>query len=145
MLRSTLRARFLAAVVIGVAGASAVVLASRADAWFTAAAAGLVTVTLVMGLNSKPMQLAFVVGHGEAHQVIFRFNKFCGNLSLAVDGEPVVRKLPVFHTKLTSTYQIVVDGHDVRIEKKHALFLGGFRAQLVRAYIDDVLVAQGVA
>ncbi|THE08176.1 hypothetical protein E1I21_04160 [Microbacterium oleivorans] len=35
--------------------------------------------------------------------------------------------------------------HSVRIEKHRTVFFAGFRPQPVYAFIDDVLVAQGVA
>ena len=37
------------------------------------------------------MVLAFMVGQRERHRVVFRFDKFWGNLSITVDGRPVVR------------------------------------------------------
>lgn len=94
------------------------------------------------------MELEFEVGHREKHHVAFSFNKFWGNLAISVDGSPVVRDLRVYSITLTKSYSFRVganEAHDVRIEKDRALLLAGARRQPVRAYVDDVLTAEGVA
>lgn len=108
----------------------------------------LATALLVGWLMSRPMELALDVGHQEKHRVVFRFDKFWGNLSITVDGSPVVRDLRMFSVKLTKTYQFAVgtfELHRVRIEKDRSLVLAGLRAQRVRAYVDDVLSAESNA
>lgn len=72
------------------------------------------------------MQLEFVVGQHEKDQVVFRFDKFWGNLSVTVDGRPAVRDLRMFSVKLTKTYRIMVgdpEVHEVRIERTAPSFL----------------------
>jgi Pyruvate/2-oxoacid:ferredoxin oxidoreductase gamma subunit len=49
---------------------------------------------------------------------------------------------------LTKIYELTIGDHEiheVRIEKDRALVLAGARRQLIRAYVDDVLTAEGVA
>lgn len=90
----------------------------------------------------------FSAGPEGAHPVVFRFNKFWGNLSITVHGRPVVRDLRMFSVKLTKTYTFPVgdtDQHVVRIDKDRAVFLAGARPQPVRAYVNDALVAEGSA
>jgi hypothetical protein len=111
-------------------------------------AALLVLVGLVAAVRSRPMQLTFGVGHREQHAVVFSFDKFWGTLSVRVDGSPVVRDLRMFSVHLTKSYRFTVGAaevHDVRIEKDRALVLAGVRPQPVRAYVDDMLVVEGVA
>lgn len=94
------------------------------------------------------MRLEFDVGHQEKHGVVFSFNKFWGNLSITVDGSPAVRDLRTFSVSLTKTSRLTIGDqeiHKVRIEKDRALLLAGARRQPVRAYVDDVLVAEGAA
>lgn len=110
--------------------------------WESAFFAALVAIAIFMGLRTRPLELAFHVGQREQHRVVFRFNKFWGNLSITVDGDPVVRDLRMFSVKLMKTYRFSVGAaevHDVRIEKDRKLLLAGGRAQPVRAYVDDEL------
>ena len=94
------------------------------------------------------MELAFNLGREEQHRVVFRFNKFWGNLSITVDDSPVVRDLRMVSVKLTKTYRFSVgtaELHEVRIEKDRKMLVAGGRSQAVRAYVDDILTAEGVA
>jgi len=80
--------------------------------------------------------------------VVFRFDTFWGNLSITVDGRPVVQDLRLFSVELMKTYRFSVGAeelHEVRIEKDRHALLAGARPQPVRAYVDDVLTAEGVA
>ena len=148
VLRGVSTKRLVAGIVIGLAGIAVLALAVANRRWFDAFIVCVVTVALVLGLRSKPVELAFEVGQHEQHQVMFSFNKFWGNLSITVDGEPAVRDLRMFSLKLRKTYRLSVGSHevhDVRIEKDRTLLLAGARAQPVRAYVDDVLTAESVA
>ena len=145
---STSRPRLAVGVVLMVAGLASVVLALLNRSWVAAAFAAAVVAALVFGVRRPPMELALDVGNGERHHVVFRFDKFWGTLSITVDGRPVVRDLRVFSIKLTKTYRFsvgTVELHEVRIEKDRPLIGAGARSQPVRAYVDDVLAATGVA
>jgi hypothetical protein len=94
------------------------------------------------------MHLSFVVGTEEQHTVVFTFNKFWGNLSITVDGVSVANTVQFMSFNLVSSWDFVVgvtEQHAVRIEKHRALAFAGFRPQPVYAFVDGVLVAQGVA
>jgi len=94
------------------------------------------------------MQLEFDVGVGERHRVVFSFNKAIGNLSITVDGTPVVGDFRFASVSTVKTYEFVVgdrEKHTVRIDKHRATLFAGFRPQPVYAYVDGVLVAEGVA
>ncbi len=89
-----------------------------------------------------------MVGDHERHAVEFQFNKFWGNLSIKVDDHVVVRDIRFMSFKLKKIYEFPVgeqELHVVRIEKTRALAFAGFRAQPVRGFVDDNLVAEGVA
>jgi hypothetical protein len=135
-------------VALGVVGAALLAGAIATRRWDLGTAALIVAVGLVAALRSRPMRLAFEVGHQEKHSVVFTFDKFWGGLSVKVDGVPVVRDLRMFSVDLTKSYRFTVgtsEIHDVHIEKDRSRFLAGARAQPVRAYVDDLLVAEGVA
>jgi hypothetical protein len=92
--------------------------------------------------------MSFEVGDTERHQVTFSFNKFWGNLSITVDGVNVVRTVRLGSLDLVKRYDFVVgtnERHHVRIEKHRERVLAGFRPQPVYAYVDDQLVAEGIA
>jgi hypothetical protein len=92
--------------------------------------------------------MTFEVGVTERHQVTFSFNKFWGNLSITVDGTPVVRTLRLASVGLVKRYDFVVgtnEQHHVRIEKHRERLFAGFRPQPVYAYVDDQPAAQAVA
>jgi hypothetical protein len=92
--------------------------------------------------------LTFDVGVQERHTVQFSFDKFWGGLSIKVDGYDVVRTVRFASVDLIKRYNIVVgvrEQHHVVIEHHRKLLFGGFRPQPVLAYVDGVLVAQGVA
>ncbi|GAA2548082.1 hypothetical protein GCM10010435_16790 [Winogradskya consettensis] len=94
------------------------------------------------------MQMVFDVGSDERHQVRFTFNKFWGNLSIEVDGVNVVKTLRVASVTLVKSYDFVVglqEQHHIHIEKHRKQLFAGFRPQLVYAYVDGQLVAQGTA
>lgn len=94
------------------------------------------------------MQLTFDVGSAERHQVLFAFDKTWGRLTITVDGVSVVDEVRLASLSLTKVYEFTVgtnEQHVVRIEKKRALFLAGFRPQPVTAYVDGVAVAHGTA
>lgn len=92
--------------------------------------------------------MSFEVGVTERHQVVFSFNKFWGNLSITVDDASIVRTVRLASLELVKRYEFVVGTHEqhhVRIEKHRERLFAGFRPQPVYAYVDDHLVAQGVA
>jgi len=124
-------------------------LAVAAGRWvYAAVVVILVLVSVILRRRSKPVQLIFEVGQHELHQVVFRFDKFWGTLSVTVDGRPVKRDLRMFSVTLTKTYHFKVgdrEVHDVRIEKDRELVLAGARPQPIRAYVDNVIVAEAVA
>lgn len=94
------------------------------------------------------MLLTFDVGVTERHRVEFSFNKFWGNLSIKVDDVSIVRTVRVASIELVKRYEFVVgagEQHHVRVEKHRERLFAGFRPQPVYAYVDDRLVAQGVA
>lgn len=94
------------------------------------------------------MQLRFEVGRDERHVVVFRFNKFWGNLSITVDDAIVVRDFRLVSVKLTKSYTFTVGVHErhaVRIDKTRAVAFAGLRPQPVNAYVDGILVAEGTA
>jgi hypothetical protein len=93
------------------------------------------------------MPLAFQVGVAEQHQVVVKFNKVWGYLSIAVDGRKVVSTIRVGSISLVKTYDFVVgvnEPHQVRVEKHREQFFGGFRPHKFFAFVDGQLVAQGV-
>jgi uncharacterized protein (DUF58 family) len=142
------RARLVGGLVCGTLAVALAIIALAAHSWYAGSLALLALVTLVLGVRTRPTQLELQVGRHEPHRVVFSYNKVWGNLAVTVDGSPVVRDLRMFSLGLTKTYRFVVgvqEAHQVRIEKDRALFLAGFRRQPVRAYVDDVLVAEGVA
>jgi len=88
------------------------------------------------------------VGKKERHTVTFAFEKYLGNLSIKVDGRTFVRTVQVLSFKTVQTWELLVgvnEKHAVRIEKYRPRLFAGFRPQLVKAYVDDKLVAEGVA
>ncbi|WP_106322038.1 hypothetical protein [Actinoplanes italicus] len=94
------------------------------------------------------MLLTFDVGVDERHTVQFSFNKFWGGLSITVDGYDVVDTVRLASVELVKRYNFVVgvrEQHYVTIEHHRKLMFAGFRPQPVLAYVDGVLVAQGVA
>jgi hypothetical protein len=146
--RRTPRRGLVVGIALAVAAAVWLVVALMNNSWESAFLAALIVVTVLLGLRSRPFELGFEVGHGERHLVIFRYNKFWGNLAVTVDGRAAVRDVRLFSVKLTKTYRFRVGSaevHDVRIEKDRKTLLAGVRAQPVRAYVDDVLAAEGTA
>jgi len=94
------------------------------------------------------MDLVFDVGVQERHRVQFSFDKFWGNMSITVDGIKLTSELHLLSVSLVKKYEFVVgihEKHNVRIEKHRKVLFAGFRDQPVYAYVDDQLVAQGVA
>ena len=94
------------------------------------------------------MMMTFEVGVEEKHTVFFSFDKFWGGLSIAVDGNSVVSTTQVFSLNLVASWQFPVgvnEVHHVQIDKHRAVLFAGFRPQPVYAYVDGVVVAQGVA
>ena len=97
---------------------------------------------------SDRVLLTFDVGVTERHHVTFSFNKFWGNLSIKVDDVSVVRTVRLASIDLVKRYEFAIgtqEQHHVRIEKHRERLFAGFRPQPVYAYVDDQLVAQGVA
>ena len=142
------RARLLGGLICGVLAVAFLIYALAAHSWHWGFLALLALVALLVGARSPSMQLEFEVGQAEKHRVVFSFNKFWGNLAITVDGSPVVRDLRTFSVSLTKTYELTIgdrETHEVRIEKDRALVLAGARRQPIRAYVDDVLTAEGVA
>lgn len=89
-----------------------------------------------------------IVGVQEQHHVHFEFDKFWGNLVIAIDGQPLVGTLQMFSVSTVSAWEVVVgvqERHLVRFEKHRKVFFAGFREQPVYAFVDGVCVAQGVA
>ena len=117
--------------------------------WIFAAFFTLVTlVFIVLGFRSQAMELGFDVGSAEKHRVVFRFSKFWGTVNLDVDDEPVVREIRIFSINLTKKYVVsvgTVERHEIRIEKDRSVVFAGARRQPVRAYVDNILVAEAVA
>ena len=107
-----------------------------------------VLVFIVLGFRSQAMELGFDVGSVEKHRVVFRFNKFWGTVNLDVDDEPVIREIRIFSINLTKKYVVsvgTVERHEIRIEKDRSVVFAGARRQPVRAYVDNILVAEAVA
>jgi hypothetical protein len=103
---------------------------------------------IVVGFRSQVMELGFDVGSAEKHRVVFRFSKFWGTVNLDVDDEPVVREIRIFSINLTKKYVVSVgtsERHEIRIEKDRPVAFAGARRQPVRAYVDNVLVAEADA
>jgi len=94
------------------------------------------------------MVMTFEVGATEKHTVMFSFDKFWGGLTITVDGNSVVSTTQMFSMNLVSSWQFPVgvsEVHHVQIDKHRELMFAGFRPQPVYAYVDGVVVAQGVA
>jgi len=92
--------------------------------------------------------MTFPVGDAEKHTVVFSFDKFWGRLTITVDGQSVVDTVRGFSASTVKTWAFEVgrqERHAVRVEKHRATFFAGFRPQPVYAFVDDALVAQGVA
>lgn len=103
---------------------------------------------IVLGLRSRATELGFDVGSTEMHRVVFRFNKFWGTVNLDVDDEPVVRDIRIFSISHTQKYVVSVgtaERHEIRIEKDRTAMFAGARRQPIRAYADNILVAETVA
>lgn len=108
----------------------------------------IVLATILFGLRSKAVELSFEVGSTERHHVVFRFNKFWGGMNIEVDHKSVFRGVSIFSMSLTKKYFVSVgaaERHEIRIEKDRALAFAGVRRQPVRAYVDNILVAEAVA
>ena len=116
--------------------------------WIFAAFFTLVTlVFIVLGFRSQAMELGFDVGSAEKHRVVFRFSKFWGTVNLDVDDEPVVRDISIVSIGHTQKYVVSVgtaERHEIRIEKDRSV-VAGARRPPVRAYVDNILVAEAVA
>ena len=94
------------------------------------------------------MQMTFVVGVTEKHTVSFSFDKFWGGLTITVDGNSIVNTTQMISLNLVASWQFpvgVTEVHHVQIDKHREVMFAGFRPQPVYAYVDGVLVAQGVA
>lgn len=94
------------------------------------------------------MVLNFVVGVHEQHTVTFSFDKFWGRLTILVDGQSAVDTVQFVSLSTLAAWEFDVgmtERHRVRIEKRRAVFLAGFRPQPVTAFVDGILVAQGIA
>ncbi len=107
-----------------------------------------VLATILFGSRSKTMELNFEVGSVERHYVVFRFNKFWGTVNIDVDHELAFRDVGIFSIRLTKKYFVSVgaaERHAIRIEKDRALAFAWVRRQPVRAYVDNILVAEAVA
>ena len=118
------------------------------DWFFIAFLAPIVLGGIVLGLRSRATELGFDVGSAEVHRVVFRFNKSWGTVNLDVDDEPVVRDIRVFSISLTKKYVVSVgtaERHEIRIEKDRTVMFAGARRQPIRAYVDNILVAETVA
>ena len=79
--------------------------------------------------------------------VVFSRSAFSGRMSVTVDGEEVVTKLPLeFSThidySLSKQYGFQAGSAQCRIEHDRRRLFGGFRRQTYRAYVDDQLVAE---
>lgn len=89
--------------------------------------------------------MSFYVGQHERHQVSFSFDKFWGRLTITVDGQSVVDNVRMLSLDLVKAWEFPVgynERHVVRIEKRRAAVLAGFRPQPVSAFVDGVLVMQ---
>ena len=87
----------------------------------------------------------FEVGQHERHRVGFYYNQFWGNLRISVDGEVKRTDLRIFSLSLVKSYRFTVgttELHEIQIDKTRALFLAGFRPQVVRAFVDGQFAAQ---
>ena len=133
-----------AAVLVGI-----YVLSILARHWILVAFLTLtILATIIIGFRSKTMELSFDVGSAERHYVVFRFNKFWGIVNIDVDHKPAVRDVRIFSISLTKKYYVSVgaaERHEIRIEKDRTLAFAGARRQPVRAYVDNILVAEAVA
>lgn len=102
----------------------------------------------IFGFRSHATELGFDVGSTEKHRVVFRFNKFWGTVNLDVDDDSVLRDIRIFSISLTKKYIVSVgtaERHEIRIEKDRSVAFAGARPQPVRAYVDNILVAEAVA
>jgi hypothetical protein len=100
-----------------------------------------------LGLRSRATELGFDVGSTETHRVVFRYNKFWGTVNLDVDDDPVVRDIRMFSTSHTQKYIVTVgtaERHEIRIEKDRTVMFAWARRQPIRAYADNILVAETV-
>ena len=89
------------------------------------------------------MQVSFMVGVNEKHQVDFSFDQTWGNLEIRVDGQPAVKDFRMLSLRLTKRYELTVgenEKHQVAIEKKRKLFLAGLRPMRYRIFIDGQLM-----
>ncbi len=108
----------------------------------------LVLATIVFGGRSRALELSFEVGSTERHNVVFSFNKFWGTVSIGVDHKSAFRGVGIFSISLTKKYFVSVgtaERHEIRIERDRALAFAGVRRQPLRAYVDNILVAEAVA
>lgn len=125
------------------------VLAFLSQRWILIAFFTLIVLgSIVFGFRSQAMELGFDVGSAEKHRVVIRFNKFWGTVNLDVDDEPVVRDMRIFSVSHTQKYFVSVctaERHEIRIEKDRSAVFAGARRQPVRAYVDNILVAEAVA
>ena len=132
---------------------SAVMVALFVDAvlsqdWILVAIFTLVVLGFIgFSFRSQAIELGFDVGSVEKHRVVFRFNKFWGTVNLDVDDDPVVRDISIFSIGHTQKYVVSVgtaERREIRIEKDRSV-VAGARRPPVRAYVDNILVAEAVA
>jgi hypothetical protein len=96
------------------------------------------------------VRLSFEVGEAEKSRLEFNRDWFTGRTVMTVNGNPIELASPWdlsthFSAQLTQRYQFTVgdkERHEVVIEKKRPLFLGGFRRHMYQVFVDNSLVAE---
>jgi hypothetical protein len=90
------------------------------------------------------LKFDFHVGERERHEVAFSFNVW-GRLVICVDGAPIVRKLLLYSLSPVKRYKFRVgsaESHEVVIEKRRKVLLGGAREQTYKVLVDGNLSHQ---
>jgi hypothetical protein len=87
----------------------------------------------------------FEVGSVEKHLVTFHWGQWFGLATIEVDGVEVDHERHMYGTSLTRHYEVSVgasEPHAVRIEKTRKRFLGGYRRQTFKVFVDGKLVGE---
>jgi len=88
------------------------------------------------------MKFTVEIGNKEKQVISYSFNKFWGNVKIAVNGKKIKSDFRLYSLDLTKTYEFAVgvnEKHDIKIQKIRPLIAAGFRSNTYRIYVDDEL------
>ncbi len=90
------------------------------------------------------MQIDFTVGEAPAE---FLFNSAIGKAELKLGQETIELQNPLrpssqFSFRLTKTWTVTKDGHEITIVKRRPLLVAGFRKSSFEVSVDGTVVAE---